>query len=245
MGMEVLTEALELLGRTGYGADASVGHGAFEPSDEPTPCPDLDDVLDADGFISLSTFQPASTDPSDGFWRVFVKYGKLAPEFHGSAVFKRPQNNVLRDAMRDGTPTPGWAVGYRRTLEDALARLPDRPHHELRRGIVGDLPAEVTDLAPGDMARAGGFLSSSLGKGYVGPVQFVVDGRSGKEITGISAFTEESEVLFKPGTLFRVTGREERRRLTGGSALVIRIEEVTGGADLGDTFVATLSESGG
>ena len=27
----------------------------------------------------------------EGFWRVFVKYGKLAPELHAHAVFKRPQ----------------------------------------------------------------------------------------------------------------------------------------------------------
>ena len=134
-GMEILTEALELLGRTGYGADASVGHGAFEPSGEPTPCPDLDDVLDADGFISLSTFQPASTDPSDGFWRVFVKYGKLAPEFHGSAVFKRPQVMLEAGACfhtRHGPkPFYGGAIGPERLLGDgarsALAAVDVHP----------------------------------------------------------------------------------------------------------------------
>ena len=90
-GMRILMEALEMLGRTGYGADASVGHGGFELDGDPTPCPELDNVPGADGFTSLSTFQPAATDPVEGFWRLFVKYGKLAPEFHASAVFKRPQ----------------------------------------------------------------------------------------------------------------------------------------------------------
>ena len=90
-GERVLVEALETLGSTGYGADASVGHGSFEVEPELERCSDLDDVCDANGFVSLSTFQPTARDPVDGFWRSFVKYGKLAPEFHGTAVFKRPQ----------------------------------------------------------------------------------------------------------------------------------------------------------
>ncbi len=90
-GLQILLEALEILGQTGYGADASVGHGGFELDGDPTPSPELDNVHGADGFTSLSTFQPAATDPVEGFWRLFVKYGKLAPEFHSSAVFKRPQ----------------------------------------------------------------------------------------------------------------------------------------------------------
>ena len=121
-GMEILTQALELLGCTGYGADASVGHGAFELCEEPTSCPDLDDIPDADGFISLSTFQPMSTDPADGFWRVFVKYGKLAPELHDNAVFKRPQVMLEAGACfhtcHHPEPFYGGAIGPERLLSD-------------------------------------------------------------------------------------------------------------------------------
>lgn len=119
-GIDVLVQALELLGRTGYGADASVGHGGFELLEEPGPCPALDEVPGAAGFISLSTWQPAGSDPVDGFWRVFVKYGKLAPEFHGTAVFKRPQ--VMLEAgscFRTGSPPRpyyGGAIGPDRLL---------------------------------------------------------------------------------------------------------------------------------
>ena len=67
-GVQILLEALEMLGQTGYGADASVGHGGFELDGDPTPCPELDNVPRADGFTSLSTFQPAATDPVEGFW---------------------------------------------------------------------------------------------------------------------------------------------------------------------------------
>ena len=89
--MDVLLSALQLLGRTGYGANASVGHGGFEIDGEPSPCPELDDATEGNGFISLSTFQPAADDPVEGYWRTFVKYGKLAPELQNIAVFKRPQ----------------------------------------------------------------------------------------------------------------------------------------------------------
>ena len=90
-GLDLLVNCLEMLGRTGYGADASVGHGGFVLEAEPEPFPELDDVPDADSFVSLSTFQAAASDPVDGFWRMFVKYGKLAPEFQDIAIFKRPQ----------------------------------------------------------------------------------------------------------------------------------------------------------
>ena len=91
IGLLILEEALQNLGRVGYGADASVGHGGFEMIGEPEPCPEFDEVPGADSFISLSTSQPAASDPVTGFWRLFVKYGKLAPEFHNIAIFKRPQ----------------------------------------------------------------------------------------------------------------------------------------------------------
>ena len=58
---------------------------------DPALFSELDDVPGPDGFVSLSTFQPSSTDPVDGYWRSSVKYGRLAPEFHDAAVFKRPQ----------------------------------------------------------------------------------------------------------------------------------------------------------
>ncbi len=94
--------------------------------EDPTPCPGFDDVPDANGFISLSTFQPASNDPSEGFWRVFVKYGKLAPEFHGSAVFKRPQVMLEAGACFHTSHRPepfyGGAIGPERLLSDGARR---------------------------------------------------------------------------------------------------------------------------
>ena len=127
-GAAVLIEALEMLGRTGYGADASVGHGAFDVEPDLLPCPELDEVVGAGGFVALSTFQPAAGDPVQGFWRVFVKYGKLAPELHPHAVYKRPQVMLEPGACfctgEGPKPFYGGAIGPDRLLsKDARQSL--------------------------------------------------------------------------------------------------------------------------
>lgn len=134
-GATVLVEALTMLGQTGYGADASVGHGGFDIDRELTPCPELDDVPSAAGFVALSTYQPTARDPGNGFWRAFVKYGKLAPELHGTAVHKRPQVMLEPGACfrTDGTPKPfyGGPIGPDRLLStparESLAAVDVRP----------------------------------------------------------------------------------------------------------------------
>ena len=133
--LDILTDALEMLGRTGYGARASTGHGGFELEGDPVLAPELDDIPGADGFVSLSTFQPSPNDPVEGYWRSFVKYGKLAPEFHGVAVFKRPQVMLEPGAcFHTGGPPHafyGGAIGPDRLLSDGdrerLSRMDVRP----------------------------------------------------------------------------------------------------------------------
>lgn len=119
-GEAMLLDALKMLGCTGYGADASVGHGAFEIDPDLTPCPEFDDVPGAAGFIAFSTFQPTALDPGEGFWRSFVKYGKLAPELHSAAVHKRPQVMLEPGACfrTYGAPKPfyGGPIGSDRLL---------------------------------------------------------------------------------------------------------------------------------
>ena len=144
-GLEILMESLEMLGRTGYGADTSVGHGGFELNGGPTPCPELDDVPGADAFISLSTSQPAADDPTDGFWRVFVKYGKLAPEFHSIAVFKRPQVMLEAGACfhTHGSPKPfyGASIGPERLLsKNACESLAARSIHPVQAAFALAVP---------------------------------------------------------------------------------------------------------
>ena len=79
-----------LLAEHGFGADAGVGAGEVELAGGPEPV-NLEPDGATGGWVSLSTFQPAQKDPTEGYWRSFVKYGKLGPDFPVDSVFKRPQ----------------------------------------------------------------------------------------------------------------------------------------------------------
>ena len=144
-GLDILAGALEMLVRTGFGARASTGHGGFEPEGSPDPCPELDGIPDADGFVSLSTFQPAASDPAEGYWRTFVKYGKLAPEFHHVAQYKRPQVMLEPGACfrTGGPPAPfyGGAIGPQRLLSDGdRERLAQRGVHPVQAAFALAVP---------------------------------------------------------------------------------------------------------
>jgi CRISPR/Cas system CSM-associated protein Csm4 (group 5 of RAMP superfamily) len=79
---DLLLDLLYQLSLTGFGADVSTGRGQFDLPDDPQPMPVLDEPPpDANGVISLSTFQPGPTDPTDGYWDAFPKFGKLGPDF--------------------------------------------------------------------------------------------------------------------------------------------------------------------
>jgi CRISPR-associated protein Csm4 len=84
--ISLLTRLFRLLMSTGFGADAGVSQGEVELVGEPEPF--SLQVDEPTGWISLSTFQPAQADPVVGWWRSFVKYGRLGPV---TSVFKRPQ----------------------------------------------------------------------------------------------------------------------------------------------------------
>jgi CRISPR-associated protein Csm4 len=85
-----LRELLQMTAERGYGKRASVGKGAFrvlsvEPFDGFNP------PADSNGFVSLSNFVPAASDPTDGYYRTLVKYGKLGAHLARSEnPFKTP-----------------------------------------------------------------------------------------------------------------------------------------------------------
>jgi CRISPR-associated protein Csm4 len=87
--IDFLTGIFRLLADTGFAADAGVGQGDVALVEEAAPS--SLSVDEPTGWISLSTFQPAPTDPVAGWWRSFIKYGRLGPELPVTSVFKRPQ----------------------------------------------------------------------------------------------------------------------------------------------------------
>ena len=133
--------------------------------------------------------------------------------------YARP-NEALRKAHA-GSPLPKRYDNYRRTLNDALDRLPDYPAAGLRRGTSLS-PEDVARYVPGRIVTEAAFTSASIGKGFSGNVRFTIHGRHGKRIERLSAYPSEREVLFKAGTRFRVLNV----RPEGNRRVKIEMEEV-------------------
>jgi CRISPR-associated protein Csm4 len=78
---DLLLDLLHQLSLSGFGADTSTGRGQFDLPDDPQPMPHLDQPPpNADGVVSLSTFQPGPADPTNGYWDAFPKFGKVGPD---------------------------------------------------------------------------------------------------------------------------------------------------------------------
>lgn len=89
-GTELLLDLLHELALTGFGADTATGRGQFDVLGEPDSVPELDAPQPhANALVCLSTFQPAPSDPVDGLWEVFPKFGKLGPDLGLTDVRKK------------------------------------------------------------------------------------------------------------------------------------------------------------
>lgn len=96
----------EHLAYSGFGAKKTSGKGAFKVMDfAPFSGFDLEGTPDA--FVTLSHCVPAENDPTDGAYRVRVKYGKLGEEkTYCGNPFKKPLAMLKPGAVfRCQTPT--------------------------------------------------------------------------------------------------------------------------------------------
>ncbi len=119
-----LQRLFELLAQGGYGKKRTTGKGAFNVINfERFNGFDLPEGTSPNGFVTLSHFVPAATDPTDGAWKVRVKYGKLGDEktFCGNP-FKKPLIMLQPGAVfRTENPKP-W---YGRLVEHIAFTDPD------------------------------------------------------------------------------------------------------------------------
>lgn len=97
------------LALSGFGRDKSTGAGAFQVAAF-DPWDGFSGPAGADGFVSLSTFMPAASDPSDGRWRVRVRRGRLGEMAGGGNPFKRPLIQIEPGAVfrAGGAPLPWY-----------------------------------------------------------------------------------------------------------------------------------------
>ncbi len=159
----------------------------------------------------------------------FERHGMTDPELASGYAYTtsdrpwgyRLLNEALRDAERPGgPPLPKRYDDYRRTLDDALDRLPDHSARGLKRGTTLT-PNEIAGYVPGSVVTEAAFISASVGRGFGGNVRFTIRSLHGKRIDGLSRYPSEREVLFRAGTRFRVLSSRREGGLTK-----IELEEV-------------------
>lgn len=71
--IEILFKACS---KAGFGRDKSIGMGSFRIM-EIEPFNRFRDIDGANGFVNLSSMVPARDDPTDAFYRIRTKYGKI------------------------------------------------------------------------------------------------------------------------------------------------------------------------
>lgn len=131
--IEPFTGLLEELSQSGFGADRSAGKGQFSMASELELAEEIDALDNPSGCVVLSTFQPGSSDPTDGAWDAFTKYGKLGPDFGLENVFKRPLVMFRPGACFAARSSRGW-LGRAISMQELVA--PDVVSHLSCRGVT-------------------------------------------------------------------------------------------------------------
>ena len=88
--VDMARSLFQYIADTGYGKRKSVGYGEVETMSF-EPFGGFNAPANANGFVTLSNFVPATDDPIHGNWQTMVKYGKMGEEYASEEhVFKKP-----------------------------------------------------------------------------------------------------------------------------------------------------------
>lgn len=109
------------------------------------------------------------------------------------------------------------------TLNSALSKLPSYEGFVRR---ADNLPLKIRDLhQKGAIIPYPAFTSTSTGRGLIRNDQFIIFSKTGKPIMGFSGYAEESEVLFRTNTYFKVL--DVRKTIQGKNEYIMK-EHVLG-----------------
>ncbi len=134
------------LSLTGYGKKKAVGKGAFELTGELELIDGFNDFEGANGFISLSNFVPAKNDPTEGFYKTLVKYGKLGGDFtFCGKPFKKPL--MMLTAGSSFYNNGSIKLFYGRMVEEIAPAKPEVVHYGYAFAVPIKIP--FSPLHPG------------------------------------------------------------------------------------------------
>ena len=143
--------------------------------------------------------------------------------------YTRSGDGPMNDALRQGKVDPASQLGKAiQATDDALSRLPSWNPDQglLHRRINGqNMVDKYASMEPGDTFTETGFTSTSRGNMlakdgegnniYIGgqsDIYFIIHSKEGgraKAIEGLSDFADsEKEVLYRPGTEFKIVAKE-------------------------------------
>ena len=138
--METLFPLFYDIELSGFGKKKSSGMGAFEILEEPEEwkIPSLSES--ANGFTSLSGFTPSRDDPTNGFWQLKVKHGKLGESFATNGFpFKKPWIRLEPGSCFYTEKEPGDVYGR------MLTGLSDSHPEVLQYSFAFPVPIVMTD----------------------------------------------------------------------------------------------------
>lgn len=163
------------------------------------------------------------------------------PFLHGAlnARLRDVAHGTPRRATDEIRALDAWAA----ILAEAVARLTTHAGVVLR-GIDAseDLIARFAALRTGQAVRFAGFSSASTTRPFAGEVQLRITSRTGRDVGSLAMLPEEAEVLFAPGTVFRVIATGHRHT-PDGPVLMLDLEEIAPNMAPPDTVL--LAEEAG
>jgi CRISPR-associated protein Csm4 len=133
---EKVEKWLEILGEMGFGKRKSVGKGSFTLVDFEA-FDDFELPQSPNAFVTMSNFIPSSKDPVKGFYKTFVKYGKLDGEYAIEGVpFKKPLLMLIPGSV---FKTDAVKEYYGRMVTGVSANYPEVVHY----GYAFVIPAHI------------------------------------------------------------------------------------------------------
>lgn len=120
-----------------------------------------------------------------------------------------------------------------KVVNSGLDQLPARAGKTFRgiEDVNQELFEKLRDkYIPGTVVTEEAYLSTAVSKrgAFSGQVNYVIEGHSGRSIEPFSSFKNETEVLYKPGTQFKVLDVKVKERGMGSveNALTIVLQEI-------------------
>jgi uncharacterized Zn-binding protein involved in type VI secretion len=117
--------------------------------------------------------------------------------------------NAVNPVLRGGGELTPELEAFAGHATDGLSSLP-KYVNVTSRGIDSLPESILNEYQTGNVISDGAFMSTSSKDPFGGNIQIEVKGTSGKDISFLSAYSNEAEVLYPPGTKFEVIERIEQ-----------------------------------